>query len=112
MERMIHIFTNFSVFIFVKSYFYRSMAATPQPIVALGQSNCKISHSVNYLWFKATEENADLTFINQTKQITLGVEIPNKSGLYPVVEIGRMYSEDFSEGVNIFNAGVNYCLNQ
>ena len=58
------------------------------------------------------ENDADLTFKDQTKQLTLGVEIPNNSGLYPVVEIGRMYSDDFSEGVNIFNAGVNYYLNQ
>lgn len=58
------------------------------------------------------ENDADLTFKDQTKQLTLGVEITNNSGLYPVIEIGRMYRDDFSEGVNIINAGVNYYLNQ
>jgi len=40
----------------------------------------------------------------------LGIEVNAIDFVRPVIEIGRFYSDDFSTGVNIFTAGVNFYL--
>lgn len=42
--------------------------------------------------------------------MSLGLEIPNESHIYPVLELGRYFTDDISEGLNIVNIGVNYYL--
>ncbi len=54
------------------------------------------------------ENNNELTFKDHSKQLTVGFEIPNRTGLYPVVVFGRQFNNEFSLGNNILNAGVNY----
>ncbi len=53
------------------------------------------------------DNESDISFADLTKQITLGYEIPNRTGLYPVVVVGRQFNDDLSVGNNMINIGVN-----
>ncbi|MEE9465565.1 MAG: hypothetical protein V3W14_08365 [Candidatus Neomarinimicrobiota bacterium] len=59
---------------------------------------------INWIPGWAWERDPDDT----RKAHILGLEHQLTSNLYPVVEIGRFYYDDFADGLNVFTIGVNY----
>lgn len=58
------------------------------------------------------ENENDQNLIDLTKQVTFGIEVPTKIGLYPVLVFGRQFNDEFGVGNNMMNIGLNYYTNR
>ncbi len=52
--------------------------------------------------------NDEYEFREFMKLVSLGMELHNHTGFYPVLEVGRYFTEDLGDGLNIINVGINY----
>lgn len=71
--------------------------------------NFKIDHYENEIQLIPTWLYDDeYEFRDFMKVVSFGLELPNNNGIYPVLEVGRYFTDDLGDGLNIINAGINY----